>query len=852
MPLSAADKLGPYEILAPLGAGGMGEVYRARDTRLNRDVAVKVIPPAIAADPDRLRRFLQEAQSAGALSHPNILAIYDIGEHQGAPYMVSELLEGESLRERLRIGKLSTTKAVDYARQVAAGLAAAHAKGIVHRDIKPENLFITRDGRVKILDFGLAKVSARAQAAAGETQTLMTDPGTVLGTMAYMPPEQVRGQDVDSRSDIFSFGCVLFEMLAGEPAFRGATPADLITAILTKEPLDRETVALPSPALERITRHCLEKSPDERFQSARDLAFDLESLSGISFQTVTGQIPAVSPPPRRRWRTVAASAVVLLAIASAWWVGRRSTQGELPGFQRLTFRRGVIQGARFAPDGRSIIYGAAWEGRPVELFSTQPGSPESRSLGLESTGLLAIAPTGDVAVSTGCRLGGFASTGTLAQMPLAGGAPREMLENVQYADWTRDGKQLAVALRTGRRSRLEFPLEKVLFEASGSGWVGEVKVSPHGDLVAFVDHYYFGDDGYVAVVDPAGRVRRISPRFSSLQGLAWSRDGEIWFTGATNGSIRQLYAVTLSGRLRMVARMPGNLKLHDIAADGSLLVSREDDRFSIYFMGGSDPKPRDLTWLDWATGPILSADGKTMVSSESGEGASGNSVVYIRGTDGAPAVRLGDGAAQSISPDGKWVAADDSYSPKSPIVLLPTRAGNPLPLKTGALSLGRGSGWLPDSRHIVFSALMEGHKPRVFVKDIQGGEPKPVTPEGISGSLMTPDGSAVLVSDGQKSFWLWPLAGGSPKLLPMAPTEYAVLGFAATPHTAYVRKLSENTRIYRIDLETGQTQLWREIPVTDPAGLVAVGSLKITPDGQSVAFQIRRDLSELYRVEGLR
>jgi serine/threonine protein kinase len=375
MPLSAGDKLGPYEILAPLGVGGMGEVYRARDRRLDRDVAVKVIAPAIAADPDRLRRFLQEAQSAGALSHPNILAIHDIGERQGAPYMVSELLEGESLRERLRIGKLSTTKAVDYARQIAAGLAAAHAKGIVHRDIKPENLFITRDGRVKILDFGLAKVSARAQAAAGETQTLMTDPGTALGTMAYMPPEQVRGQDVDSCSDIFSFGCVLFEMLAGEPAFSGATPADLITAILTKEPLERETVALPSPALERITRHCLEKSPDERFQSARDLAFDLESLSGISFQAVTGQLPAANPTPRRRWRVAAASALVLLAIASAWWIGRRSTQPEPASFQRLTFRRGVIQGARFTPDGRSVIYGAAWEGRPIGCSRLSPAAP---------------------------------------------------------------------------------------------------------------------------------------------------------------------------------------------------------------------------------------------------------------------------------------------------------------------------------------------------------------------------------------------------------------------------------------------------------------------------------------------
>src|SRR5713101_8328137 len=287
MTLSAGTRLGPYEILAAIGAGGMGEVYRARDERLKRDVAIKVLPASFSTDPDRLRRFEQEAQAAGALNHPNILAVYDTGAYEGSPYIVSELLEGETLRSRLAGGAFTPRRAIGHGLQIAQGLAAAHEKNIVHRDLKPENIFVTSDGRVKILDFGLAKLTQPDPGVGAETNlptaTAGTEPGVVLGTLGYMSPEQVRGKPTDARSDIFSFGAILYEMLLGHRAFRGDTAADTISAILTKEPPDlSETNRKVPESLDRIVRHCLEKNPEARFHSASDIAFDLEAISGSS------------------------------------------------------------------------------------------------------------------------------------------------------------------------------------------------------------------------------------------------------------------------------------------------------------------------------------------------------------------------------------------------------------------------------------------------------------------------------------------------------------------------------------------------------------------------------------------
>ncbi len=319
MSLSPGSRLGPYEILAPIGAGGMGEVYRARDPRLGREVAIKVLPGELSADRERLSRFEQEARAAGALNHPNVVAVYDVGTHEGISYLVSELLEGETLRALLASGPLPPHKGIDHALQIARGLSAAHGKGIVHRDLKPENIFITRDGRAKILDFGLAKLTQIEKPGAGDTNLpttpAATEPGVVLGTLGYMSPEQVRGQPVDHRSDIFSFGAILHEMLTGQRAFHGPTAADTMSAILMREPpvLSRADANIP-PGLDRVVRHCLEKDPAQRFHSAHDLAFDLEALSG----------PAAAAPARlsgEKVRRLAPArilaALIILAISAA-------------------------------------------------------------------------------------------------------------------------------------------------------------------------------------------------------------------------------------------------------------------------------------------------------------------------------------------------------------------------------------------------------------------------------------------------------------------------------------------------------------------------------------------------------
>src|ERR1700719_3704732 len=355
MNLAPGTKLGPYEIVSLLGAGGMGEVYRARDSRLKREVAVKVLPPAFSRDADRLRRFEQEALATAALNHPNILAVFDIGTNEGSPYVVSELLEGETLRERLRGGPIAIRKTLDYALQIAHGLAAAHEKGIVHRDLKPENIFITKDGRVKILDFGLAKLT---QPEAGDhtslpTMSHATEAGVVLGTAGYMSPEQVRGMAVDARSDIFSFGAILYEMISGKRAFHRETSADTMSAILKEDPADlSETNRNVSPALERIVQHCLEKSPEQRFHSASDIAFDLEHLSGIS--SATSRVTATAAAKPRGKLLAAVAGVVAIAFAMlglGWWLGRGGGPASLAEYHQITFRTGSIGNARFTPDG---------------------------------------------------------------------------------------------------------------------------------------------------------------------------------------------------------------------------------------------------------------------------------------------------------------------------------------------------------------------------------------------------------------------------------------------------------------------------------------------------------------------
>jgi serine/threonine protein kinase len=421
MPLASGTRLGPYEITGTLGAGGMGEVYRAKDSRLGRDVAVKVLPAVAVADAERMRRFETEAKATSALNHPTLLAVHDFGRADGVPYLVTELLEGETVRERLANGPISPRKGVDIAVQIAQGLAAAHEKGVVHRDLKPENLFVLRDGRVKILDFGVAKLMASTQGSGSDAafeDTVTPEPGTqtgsVLGTAAYMAPEQIRGRAIDHRADIFSFGVILFELLTGTRPFKGDSRIEVAHSILKEEPEELPPVKDAPPLLATLIRRCLEKNPEERFQSARDVAFDLQMLTGFSQTTGTGAVPAL--PPSRAWRLPAA---IVLAVAMAIGafvagrLGRHSTQAAAAtlddpasapaalSFERLTFRRGFVANARFAPDGHSVVFMAFW-GSPIpQIFSAQIGAPGVRALSDPGYGLMALSSQGTLAVATG-------------------------------------------------------------------------------------------------------------------------------------------------------------------------------------------------------------------------------------------------------------------------------------------------------------------------------------------------------------------------------------------------------------------------------------------------------------------
>ena len=859
MSLAAGARLGPYEIVSPLGAGGMGEVYRAKDPRLGREVAIKVLPTSFSNDPDRLRRFEHEARAAGVLNHPNITAVYDIGSVEGAPYVVSELLEGETLRSRLATGALSTRKALDYAIQIARGLAAAHEKGIVHRDLKPENLFVTKDGRVKILDFGLAKLKQPEPGTEKETElptgTIGTEPGVVLGTMGYMSPEQLRGQPADRRSDLFSFGAILYEMLSGQRAFRGDTAADTITAILTKEPPDlSQTNREIHPGLDRILRHCLEKNPEERFESARDLAFDLEALSGISGSAIFPRaVVATSRRPKLRAILVP---VALLAVAvGGIFTGRQLGRHDLPSFHQLTFRRGEIMSARFAPDGRTIFYSAAWEGNPMEIFTGTVEAPEFRPFGLAGSEMLSVSRSGELAISLRRRIAaGFVRTGTLARVSAAGGpSPREVLEDVHWADWSPDGQNLAIVRDVGPLNRLEYPIGTVLYQTSG--WISHPRISPRGDRVAFVDHPVKNDDGgTIAVVDRRGNRKALSRTFGSAQGLAWSPSGgEVWFTAAALGN-RDLYSVTLSGRETTRARVAGSLTLHDISADGRALITRETIRIGTLGLFPGAEKERELTWLDWSLARDLSADGRMFLFVEGGEGGGVGYSLYLRQMDGSPPIRLGEGSGESISPDGKWVLSIIHPTSDAQLVAYPTGAGEIRKIPRDGLNAQVAS-WTPDGRQIVFSANELEHGIRIYVRDFAGGKPHPVSPEGYTmfRRTISPDGRFVVAAGPDQRIYLYPLAGGEPTPLPgSAPGDFPTRWTADGRAIFVYRRDQLPVQVVRLDVATGRKELWKELVPADSAGVTEVAAVIPTSDGRSYVYSYIRQLSDLYVVKGVK
>src|SRR5271156_3679730 len=513
MTLPSGTKLGPYEIQSLLGAGGMGEVYRARDTRLQRDVAIKILPNTLAHDQDRLRRFEQEARAVAALNHPNLLTVFDVGTasvigspapgdpaapasaaQAASPFIVSELLEGATLRERLAAaaGNLTQRKALDYAIQLALGLAAAHERGIVHRDLKPDNIFITNDGRAKILDFGLAKLTEAAPANPDVTRDLATEAGVVLGTVGYMSPEQLRGKPLDTRSDIFSFGAVLYEMLGGRRAFQGDSSADLMSAILNQDPPELSATNRDiSPVLDHIVHHCMEKDPQQRFQSAGDIAFQLGEMSGLRSSSGAKALAETTAAKKMRpWMlaTIGAAALLLL-LAGTWFLARATARTTPPKFTQLTFQQGYVDSARFLPNGQGFVCVSRWgSDTALALYTGQIDSPGLRPLGAAADSLVSVSSGGELLVIQNFQAvgPGYARVGTLARLPVGGGAPRPVLDSVQYADWAPDGKDFAVVrfVPASHVYRLEYPVGKVLYETAG--WISHPRFSRDGKRIAFL------------------------------------------------------------------------------------------------------------------------------------------------------------------------------------------------------------------------------------------------------------------------------------------------------------------------------------------------------------------------------
>ena len=849
MRLAAGTKLGPYEIVLPLGAGGMGEVYRARDPRLGREVAIKVLSSALTGDGDRLPRFEQEARATAALNHPNILAVFDIGQQDGSPYIVSELLGGDTLRASLHHGPLPMKQAVEYGLQILRGLAAAHDRGIFHRDLKPENIFVTSDGRIKILDFGIAKLTQPELAPSGDvsaatTLQVATECGVVLGTVGYMSPEQVRGQRSDARSDLFSFGAVLYEMLSGRRAFHGKTNADTISAILREDPTELAVAGhnVP-PLLDRITRHCMEKNASARFQSARDVEFALESLSTTSSSVIA---PVVARK-RLGWRAPVLLAGLIALAVGCVWIGRRSVAAPTPpNYHQLTFVRELVSSARFAPDQHTVVYTALPPGSKGEMFSLTTGSTAPISLGLKDTQIQAISPSGEMLVIQDLKaVGNFAQTGVLARAPLAGAAPRPILNDVQDADWG-PNEQIAVSHQVGQNYRLEYPIGHVLYETNG--YVSDVRVSPDGKLVAFADHPQLGDDGgIVSVVDSSAHKRSLSTTQASILGLAWTPDGkEVWFSGSQPGLPASLNAVDLFGRQRVLTRIPDSLVIQDIARDGRVLAMRGTQRVSTYVVGPGQSQERDLTIVNWSLLRAISRDGREVLLEEQGAGSHPESDLYIRASDGSPPVRIGEGNGWDFSPDMKWVLATHGQ-----LYRIPLGPGDTQQISHDSID-HQEAHFLPTGRSVVFTGIEPGHRSRIYLQNVEGGVPSAISPEGVTGSILTADGKFVFgFSD---AVALYPVEGkGAPKPVPGLRPDETIGGVASDGRSIMVVQQPDPFALVvsRLDLTTGRRELVKNIAPADAAGVFQINVL-FTPDYKWYAYAFNRILSELYIVDGLR
>jgi eukaryotic-like serine/threonine-protein kinase len=627
-----------------------------------------------------------------------------------------------------------------------------------------------------------------------------------------------------------------------------------MSAILTREPPELSAIN-PNvhPGLERIVRHCMEKNPEERFQSARDLAFDLETLSGVSSPTTTAAM-GIGPVPARKWgKPLAAAALVLGGLLAGWLLDYALRKPVSPTYQRLALRLGGVFSARFAPDGQTVVYSTSSSGAPYRIFSRGLASNESRDLGLPDGDLLAVSSSGEMAISIG-RRESIEGTGTLARVPLAGGSPREMREDARLADWSPDGTTLAVVRRAQGRTQIEHPVGRLLYETGNE--IASMRFSPRGNGVAFVEQ---DANGFFTInlVDLSGKRSTLSAGWEHAGDLAWWPDGsEVWFTGRRSAGKSALYAVTLSGRERLVRQEAGGLLLDDIFRDGRVLVSDYAYNRGVAVLPPGERSERDLSSLDLPWVAAISSDGSAIVLDERGEGGVSKGAIYLRKVDGSPAVALGQGGALGLSPDNRWVLSQLAEpGGQDRFLLLPAGPGQARSLDHRGVASIPWGGFLPDGRRILFLG-QKGNRPlRLYAQDVSGGEPRPISPEGLlPGAVpVSQDGRLVAAPGPDSKILLCRLDGGPPRPLAASAVGDWPIVWSADGRSLYVYKRNElPAQVYRVDIETGRREFWKEIAPADRTGLDHIDIILMTPDARAYAYGYRRILGSLQIVQGLR